>query len=218
MLRVMIANWWLFACRAAFALIFSLYVLFVQGANLPLLLRAFAHASTVVLFGLLAFGAGIFTLAAALRRSSHGVERRLLIADGLGACAAGAIVVLVPSLTLLHLVKIIGFWAVFAGLCELLMAQKIRRHLPEEWLLVLAGTGSLGFGAFLLLGWPTTDDSAVLAWLGSYALFSAVCMAGLAYRLQRISVLPHAGGSSSMRPDVHEHPPEQPKYVSHGTV
>jgi uncharacterized membrane protein HdeD (DUF308 family) len=193
MLRVMIANWWLFACRAAFALIFSLYVLFVQGANLPLLLRAFAHASTVVLFGLLAFGAGIFTLAAALRRSSHGVERRLLIADGLGACAAGAIVVLVPSLTLLHLVTIIGGWAVFAGLCEMLIAHKIRRHLPEEWFLVLAGAGSLGFGAFLLLGWAS-DDSAVLAWLGSYALFSAVCMAGLAYRLQRISVLPYAGG------------------------
>lgn len=193
MLRVMISNWWLFACRAAFAFLFSLYVLFVQGANLPMLLRAFANASTVVLFGVLAFSAGIFTLAGALRKSNHGVERKLLIADGLGDCLAGAIVILIPSLTLLHLVKIIGCWAVFAGLCELLIAHRIHRHLPEEWFLVLAGVGSLGFGAFLLLGWAT-DDSTVLAWLGSYALFSAFCMAGLAYRLQHISVLPHTGG------------------------
>jgi hypothetical protein len=61
MLRIMINNWWLFACRAVFALLFSLYVLFIQAANLPLLLRAFAHASAVVLFGFLAFGAGVFT-------------------------------------------------------------------------------------------------------------------------------------------------------------
>jgi uncharacterized membrane protein HdeD (DUF308 family) len=193
MLRVMISNWWLFACRAAFAFLFSLYVMFVQGANLPMLLRAFANASTVVLFGVLAFSAGIFTLAGALRKSNHGVERRLLIVDGLGACAAGAIVIVVPSLTVLHLGRIIGIWAIFAGLCEMFIAHKIRRHLPEEWFLVLAGVGSLGFGAFLLLGWAT-DDSTVLAWLGSYALFSAFCMAGLAYRLQHISVLPHTGG------------------------
>lgn len=191
MLRTMISNWWLFACRAAFALVFAMYVLFLQGANLPLLLRVFAHASAVVLFGVLAFGAGIFTLAAALRRSSPGGERRLLIVDGLGDCAAGAIVIMVPSLTLLHLVKLIACWALFAGICEMLMAHKIRRHLPEEWFLVLAGAGSLGFGMFLLLGW-SSNDSDILGWLGSYALFSAICMAGLAYKLQRISVFPRA--------------------------
>jgi uncharacterized membrane protein HdeD (DUF308 family) len=217
MLRLMISNWWLFACRAAFAFLFALYVLFVQGANLPMLLRAFANASTVVLFGLLAFSAGIFTLAAALRKSNHGVERKLLIADGLGDCVTGAIVILIPSLTLLHLVKIIGCWAVFAGLCELLIAHRIRRHLPEEWFLVLAGTGSLGFGAFLLMGWAT-DDSAVLAWLGSYALFSAFCMAGLAYRLQHISVLPHTGGLRLEKNKDDARKEESAKYASHRAV
>lgn len=59
MLRILIDHWWLLACRAAFAWLFTVYVWFVQGAKLPLLLRAFAHASTVVLFGFLAFGAGI---------------------------------------------------------------------------------------------------------------------------------------------------------------
>ena len=218
MLRVMISNWWLFACRSAFAFLFALYALFVQGANLPMLLRAFAHASAVVLSGLLAFSAGIFTLAAALRKSNHGVERRLLIVDGLGACAAGAIVVLVPSLTLFHLVKIIGSWAIFAGSCEMLMAHKIRRHLPEEWFLVLAGVGSLGFGAFQLLGWAT-DDSTVLAWLGSYALFRAVCMAGLAYRLQRISVLPHMS-TMTEKANVHDISVKArgAKYASHRAV
>ncbi|HEY5027571.1 MAG TPA: DUF308 domain-containing protein, partial [Candidatus Angelobacter sp.] len=135
MLRIMIDNWWLFACRAIFAVIFSFYVLFIQGANLPLLLRAFAHASAVVLFGFLAFGVGAFTLGAALKRSSSGHDRGLLLTDGLAACAAGAVVVMVPSLTLVHLVRIIGFWAMFIGICEMLMVHKIRRHLPDEWFL-----------------------------------------------------------------------------------
>jgi uncharacterized membrane protein HdeD (DUF308 family) len=191
MLRIMIENWWLFACRAVFALIFSFYILFIQGANLPPLLRVFVHALAVVLFGLLAFGAGIFTLAAALRRSSHWNERGLLLADGLGICAAGAIVVMVPSLTLLPLIQIIGYWAVFAGICEMVMAHKVRRHLNDEWFLVLAGTGSLGFGAFLLLGWAF-GDHIVLTWLGSYALFSAICMSGFAYRLWHAGALQHA--------------------------
>jgi uncharacterized membrane protein HdeD (DUF308 family) len=182
MLRIMIDNWWLLAFRAIFALLFAGAVFFVDGANLPLLLRAFAHASTVVLFGLLAFGAGVFTLGAALRRSSRGHDRGLLLTDGLGTCAAGAIAVMIPSLTLVHLVWIIGYWAVFVGICQMLMAHKIHRHLRDEWFLVLAGTGSLGFGAFLLLGW-TVDDHTVLVWLGSYALFSAITMSGLAYRL-----------------------------------
>lgn len=190
MLRIMIDNWWLFACRAIFALLFAGEVFFVDGANLPFFLRAFAHASTVALFGLLAFGAGIFTLGAALRPSSRGHDRGLLLVDGFGACAAGALVVMAPSLGLTHLVWIMGFWALFIGVCEFLMAQKLRRHMQEEWFLMLAAAGSFGFGAFLLLG-RAFDDHSVLTWLGSYALFSAITMAGLAYRLRQAGTVPH---------------------------
>ena len=196
MLRIMIDNWWLFACRAIFALLFAGEVFFVEGANLPLLLRAFAHASTVALFGLLAFGAGAFTLGAGLRRSSHGHDRGLLVVDGVGACAAGVLVVVVPSLTLLHLVLIIGYWAVFVGISQILMALKIRRHFYDEWFLVLAGTGSLGFGGFLLLGWGI-DEHTVLVWLGSYALFSSMTMSVLAYRLRLAGSLHHVSSNAT---------------------
>jgi hypothetical protein len=195
MLRTMIDNWWLFACRAIFALLFAGAVFFVDGANLPLLLRAFAHASTVVLFGLLAFAAGVVTLCAGLRRSGREHGRGLLLMDGVGACAAGVVVVLVPSLTLLRLVLIIGCWAVFVGTCQMLMALKIRRHFHDEWFLLLAGTGSLGFGAFLLLG-GVIDEHMVLVWLGSYAFFSAMTMSGLAYRLWHAGSLQHASSNA----------------------
>ncbi|HKD80017.1 MAG TPA: DUF308 domain-containing protein [Candidatus Angelobacter sp.] len=189
MLRIMIHNWWLFACRSAFALMFAAYIWFVEGAKLPLLLRAFAQASTVELFGLLAFGAGLFTLAAALRPSSRGHDRGLLLLDGLGTCTAGVVVVVVPGLLLAHLIWIIVIWALFIGVCEMLMARTIRRHLRDEWFLATAGAGSVLFGSFLLPGW-ITDDHILLVWLASYALFSALAMAGLAYRLWKASTVP----------------------------
>ena len=189
MLRIMINNWWLFACRAGFALAFAAYIWFVEGARLPLLLRAFAQASTVVLFGLLAFSAGIFTLAAALRRSSRGHDRRLLMLDGLGACAVGSVVIAVPGLLMAHLIWIVVCWALFIGICEILMARTIRRHLRDEWFLVVAGVGSVLFGSVLLPGWIKGDHK-LLVWLAAYALFSSITMAGFAFALWKASTLP----------------------------
>jgi uncharacterized membrane protein HdeD (DUF308 family) len=189
MLRILIDNWWLFACRAVFAWVFAAYVWFVQGAKLPFLLNAFAHASTVVLFGLLAFSAGIFTLAAALRPSSKGHDRGLLLLDGVGACCAGIVAAVVPDFLLTHLIWVIAFFALFVGACEIMMARKVRRHLRDEWFLMIAGAGSLIFGGFLLVG-RAYSDSALLLWLGAYASFSAVTMSGLAFRLWRARTLP----------------------------
>jgi len=196
-LRVFINNWWLFACRAGLALVFATYVWLVAGAEFPLFLRAFAHASTVVLFGVLSLGAGIVTLTAALRPSSQDHGLGLLLLDGLFTCVAGAVVIMVPRLLLPHLVKIIGFWAVFIGIFEILMARNIRRHLRDEWFLAGAGIGSVVFGSFMLQGWAI-NDRVLLASLGWYALFSAAAMSGLAYRLWSMHSLQHRDVHSSL--------------------
>jgi hypothetical protein len=75
--------------------------------------------------------------------------------------------------------------------------------------LVLGGIGSVAFSAFLLLGWAF-DDRTMLAWLGSYALFSAMTMFGLAYRLwhagpvEHLSMLPsdRSGGNLVMKENL----------------
>src|ERR1700760_1659866 len=127
MLRTLIHNWWLFACRAALALTFAAYLWFIEGAKLPPLMLAFANASIVALFGILAFGAGLLTFAAILRPSNKGHHRGLLLVDGIGSCGAAVIVVLTPSLALGHLITIIAVWASFAGLCQLLLAFDLER-------------------------------------------------------------------------------------------
>src|ERR1700742_670442 len=138
MLRMLIHNWWLFVCRAILALIFAAYLWFIQGANFPLLMHAFANASAVSLFGLLAFSAGMITLLAMLRPSNRGHGRGLLLLDGVGNCVAAAIAVLAPALGLGHLIAIIAVWAIYIGLCELLVAIGLKGHMLGEWLLLIA--------------------------------------------------------------------------------
>jgi uncharacterized membrane protein HdeD (DUF308 family) len=68
------------------------------------------------------------------------------------------------------------------------MARNVRRHLRDEWFLAAAGCGSVIFGSILLSGW-VKDDHILLVWLAGYALFSAIAMAGFAYRLRKARAL-----------------------------
>jgi uncharacterized membrane protein HdeD (DUF308 family) len=78
----------------------------------------------------------------------------------------------------------------FVGGCELLIAQKLRRHVPDEWFLALAAAGSVAFGFYLFLG-RMAQSRQLLAWLGFYALFSAVTMLALGLRLHKLRNLAH---------------------------
>jgi uncharacterized membrane protein HdeD (DUF308 family) len=199
MLRVLVHNWWLLILRGALALAFAIFVLFAQTAGLVGFLRAVAWASLVEFFGLFAFCAGLLTLVAALR--SFGKEREwwLLLVDGLGACLAGGVAVAVPNLTFLLLVKLIGAWALFVGLCELLMAHKLRRHVPDEWFLALSAFASLVFGFYLYFWWYLQMQQ-LLMWLGAFSLFSAFTMLALGLRLRNLRHRAHLEAQHAASP------------------
>ena len=60
----------------------------------------------------------------------------------------------------------------------------LRRHVPDEWFLGLAGAASIGFAVAFL--WIKPGVSTSLNWLGFYSAFSALCMAALALRLRNL--------------------------------
>ncbi len=185
MLRVFLDNWWLLGLRGAFALAFAGLVFSIRTIGSTWLLGAIAFTSVVEFFGLFAFGAGVFTIVAAVRSIGKEGEWWLLLVDGVAACIAGVAAVTVPDLTFVALVHLTAVWALFVGGCELLMARKLRHHVPDEWFLALAAAGSLVFGAYLFLG-PTLHIRDLFVWLGSYALFTGFAMLGLALRLRKL--------------------------------
>jgi uncharacterized membrane protein HdeD (DUF308 family) len=46
------------------------------------------------------------------------------------------------KLTLVRFVYFIAAWAVVIGVLELLIARSLRRHIPDEWSLTVAGVAS----------------------------------------------------------------------------
>ncbi len=190
MLRILVHNWWLLLARGVLALVFAIFILFAQTSGSSWLLRAVVLASVVEFFGVFAFSAGLITIVASLRSFGKESEWWLLLADGLGACIAGAVALAAPNLTFLHLVHLIGVWALFVGGAELIMARKLRRHVPDEFLLALAAIGSMAFGLYLWLG-AHLQLHQLLIWLGAYALFSAGTMLALGLRLRKLRSLAH---------------------------
>jgi uncharacterized membrane protein HdeD (DUF308 family) len=189
MMRVLINNWWLLALRGVFAILFAAFAFSLQTVMGTWILTAIALSGLVVLFGLLALSAGICTIAAAIRGAGH--ERSLLLLwDGITICIAGAIILLAPRLDLVWLVHGIAVWAIIVGILELLLARTVRRHIPDEWSLTLAGTGSFFLGVYFLLA-RTTGPISMLRWLGVYAGFSAITILALAFRLHALLASVH---------------------------
>lgn len=184
MIRVFVNNWWLLALRGAFALVFAIVAFSVQPLAESSFTRPIVHAGFVVTFGLLALGAGISTIVAAFYRTGRD-RSHLLLWDGIAVAVAGLVVVLAPKLDLTSLVYFGAVWSIAVGILELLMARTLRRHVPDEWSLSLAGIASLALGGYFLF--ERSDESAsLLRWLGVYAAFSAVTILALAFRLHNL--------------------------------
>jgi uncharacterized membrane protein HdeD (DUF308 family) len=189
MIRILINNWWLLALRGVFALLFAMFAFSLRTMIATWVLGAMARAGLVVVFGLLAFAAGVCTIAAAIRGA--GTEKsHLLLWDGIAICVGGAVTLLAPRLDLIWLVYTIAVFAIGVGILELLLARTLRRHLPDEWALAVAGAGSFSFGVYFLVA-PMTETISMLRWLGIYAGFSGVAILALALRLHSLRTSVH---------------------------
>jgi uncharacterized membrane protein HdeD (DUF308 family) len=184
MLRIFIENWWLLALRGLFALAFAVLALSVRPLAGSFVMRPIVHAGLVAAFGLLAMAAGLCTAAAALRGAAlH--RSRLLLADGIVVGLAGIVILISPRLDLTWLSRIVAGWALVVGILELLLARSLRRHLPDEWSLAVAGAVSVIFGAYFFFR-RGEEAAETLVWLGFYVAFSAVTILAFAFRLRAL--------------------------------
>jgi uncharacterized membrane protein HdeD (DUF308 family) len=189
-----IKGWWLLAlCGVLYALFAVLIVLMGSPDGSPDL-RAFIHSRDArTELGVLALAAGVCTIAASVW-SSRKDNSWLLALNGLACSSLGLLVTLgavgaTRPIAFRTIALVIVIMAMSIGLYELATARTLQGHLVDEWLLGAAGVVSVGFGvAFLafVLRWIRFDPSPsaqTFYWLGSYFGFTAICMVGLALRL-----------------------------------
>ena len=165
-------NWWAVALRGVFAILFGLMALFLPGATL---------GSLVLLFAVYMLVDGVFDTFAGLRAAAHHARWGLLILEGVVDLLAGAATLVLPGLTVLVAITVLGIWAVVSG--ALLIVAAFRLHAQHgRWLLALSGLVSLVWGVVLYLS-PVAGALVLTWWLGGYALAFGVLLLVLAVRL-----------------------------------
>jgi uncharacterized membrane protein HdeD (DUF308 family) len=158
--------WWMLILRGTVALLFGSLALFWPALTLLLL---------IILFSAYAIAGGIVTIVGAIRyRTTHaGWWVPLLL--GICSIGAGLIAALLPGITTLMLVAVIGANAIITGVFDLIAATRLHRRLRNAWMLVLTGVLSLLFGIFVLL-FPGAGALALVWLIGVYALFTGALL------------------------------------------
>jgi uncharacterized membrane protein HdeD (DUF308 family) len=158
--------WWMLILRGTAALLFGTLALFLPRVTLLLL---------IILFSAYAIAGGIVAIVAATRyRAAHaGWWVPLLL--GICSIGAGVIAALVPGMTALVLVAVIGANAIINGVFDLIAAAQLHRRLRNARMLIVTGALSVLFGVFVLL-FPGAGALALVWLISGYALFTGALL------------------------------------------
>lgn len=170
---ILAEEWWTLALRGVLAIIVGLIALFFPGVTL---------AAFVLLFAAYMLVDGIFALIAGFRAARRHERSWPLFLEGVADIVAGVIAFFWPGITLLVLVLLVGFWAIFSGV--MMIAAAFRRAGRREWLLALGGLLSVIFGVLVLIA-PITGAVVLAWWFGAYAIAFGIVLLILAFRWRR---------------------------------
>ncbi|NRQ33885.1 HdeD family acid-resistance protein [Nonomuraea sp. NN258] len=168
-------NWWLLLVRGIAAVVFGVLALFWPAITVLVL---------VICFGAYAIVSGAFSLFAGFRHGQG--SRGWLIFSGIIGILAGIVAFVWPGITSLALLYLIAFWAIFAGVAEIVAGIQLRKAITNEWMLIVGGILSVIVGVLLIV-WPGAGMIS-LAWLlGIFALLYGITMIVLSFRVKNLA-------------------------------
>jgi uncharacterized membrane protein HdeD (DUF308 family) len=103
----------------------------------------------------------------------------IVFLSGLLGIAVGVVTFLRPGLTALALLFLIAARALVIGVLEIAAAVELRKVIQREWMLILGGLASIGFGLAVFL-FPIAGALAVVWLIASYAVVYGVLQIVLA--------------------------------------
>ena len=169
-------SWWLLLLRGIAAVVFG--VLTFAWPQISLL-------SLILVYGIYAVADGILALIAAIR--GGGVAPRWWLAlGGIASLVAGGLAFAWPGLTALVLVYLIGFWSIMRGVLEIVGAIRLRKEIPNEWSLGLAGALSVIFGLILVFA-PGAGVMGLLWLIAAWAVLFGLLLIWVAFRIRKLA-------------------------------
>jgi uncharacterized membrane protein HdeD (DUF308 family) len=172
--NILVQNWWALALRGVAAIIFGIVAFALPGLTLTVLILFFAAYLLID---------GVFALVAGLRAAERHERWGALALEGILDLVAGVLVAMWPGMTLLVFVYMAALWALISGIAMLIAAFRLHRQ-HGEWLMILAGALSAGWGILVAL-FPIAGILVWAWWIGAYALIFGITLLTLAFRLRR---------------------------------
>jgi uncharacterized membrane protein HdeD (DUF308 family) len=167
-------NWWVLALRGVLGILFGIVAFVWPDATL---------AALILVFGAYVFVDGIFAVVAGIGMRKQMDRWWLLGLEGAAGIILGLLTFRSPDTTALVLLLFIATWSIITGVFEIAAAARLRKMIPNEWLLIVSGVVSIIFGA-LLIAQPGAGAISIVWLLGAYALLFGMLTLMLAFRLR----------------------------------
>ena len=172
----MFRNWWMYAVRGLFAVIFGILA-FVSPSSTELAL--------VLLFGAYVLMDGSMAVAAGIASYRSFDRWWAIVLEGVTGIVIGVITFFSPTITALALVYFIAVWAIGTGIFEIAAAIEFRRVISGEWAMVLSGLLSVLFGIVLFVA-PGAGAVSIIWLIGIYAIAFGIMEMIFAFRLHSL--------------------------------
>ncbi|MGC1381006.1 MAG: HdeD family acid-resistance protein [Candidatus Baltobacteraceae bacterium] len=187
MVQVLARNWWAVLIRGIVAVIFGILAFVWPGATI---------LAIGILFGAYALVDGIFAIIATIRAASGNETWWPFLLEGIVGIVIAAITFYDIRITLLALYLTIAAWAFITGIFEIVAAIQLRKHISNEFWLILGGIASIVFG--ILMVWFPLAGALALIWLiAAYAIVFGFIMIAFSFRLRAHAQQPPAATATA---------------------
>jgi uncharacterized membrane protein HdeD (DUF308 family) len=135
--------------------------------------------------GILVVSYPLIDVAASLidARSQYGSARRLLLAGAAVSAVAAAALAIAATRGVAEVLAVFGGWAILSGAAQIVVALRRRAQLGNQWPMLLAGVGSVGFGIAYVIASTGTDPMLIM--LAIYAAGGGIDFVVQAWLLAR---------------------------------
>lgn len=156
--------WWLFVFRGVLGLLFGVASLVYTGVDLEILLYFFAAFILVE---------GSFLVVAALEFRKKQRAWWIYFVLGTMGFVLGSLALFSFEASIEQLLLLAGCWSVVIGGLSMYAAIHLRKELPEEWSLFVAGAGAMVFGCVFIFQ-PAISDLSMIWLIGFYTTMLGV--------------------------------------------
>jgi uncharacterized membrane protein HdeD (DUF308 family) len=167
-------HWWMIVLRGLFWILFGIVILTRPGITL---------LSLTLTFGVVTCADGVLNVANAIGGRKEHDDWWVLLLIGLTGIGVAVLTFLSPQAMALAILFYIAIWAIATGLLEIVAAVRLRRHIPGEVWLGLAGVASVIFGV-LLVAQPAAGALTLLWLIATYAIAFGLMLLLLALRVR----------------------------------